>query len=123
MGFPIRFECGSCHQQEHALVGTKRMLHRAWRDVMPAKRVVKTLQVAGRGKIGLLNLVHARQRVEVRRLPTAILDNKPGDEICGRPGTRSYEILPCRFRGRSARSKNSSRSHADFAAVKVQDRG
>ena len=46
-------------EQKEARVRPEGMLGRDWRDVVSAKRIVKTLQAARRGEIGLLRLAYA----------------------------------------------------------------
>src|ERR1700688_2610046 len=96
------------------------MLCWTWRDVMPAKRPVKTLQVAGCSEERLLRLAHAGQCVEIRCQPAIISGQEPGNKIGWRTRIGSHQIFPGGSGGRSARNKNSSGPNAKLAAVKIQ---
>src|ERR1700693_2628268 len=98
------------------------MLGWDWSDVVPAKRLVETLQMARRGKVSLLRLAYAGQRVEIRCQPAAIFGQKPGNELGWRTRTGSHQIFPGGFRRRPTRNENSSGSDTNLATVKIQHR-
>ena len=112
-GFAVRVPLHAGQQEEEARIGAEHTARGVGGVFFAAQGFVIAAKALRFGELGLLHLIRARERIEIRGEPAVVFGEQAEDELAGIVGADADEIFPAGFGAARRRERRRGRSESE----------